>query len=263
MQKVKKRQAKRKAAPKKEVFMNEAFVGWLRKQYKIPEEELVLPTVPVFSVKSTAAANRHLSVIIPVSFGVWESVCLISCYEELMPVMHRYAESGGASMFEDAPLAWLNKQIQPFLAARGYQSSRYWRKWGFTCLAEDPLQIRKDILRKDTVQVKNAGGLLPYRNRTTYSIEEGLREGRIFFATVERRTILSAAVTHAGSKTPGIIEIGVETAPEARGRGLAAANTAALALALLERGTAVVYQCNRYNTASLKNRIKGRFSNQR
>lgn len=195
------------------------------KQYKIPEEELVLPTVPVFSVKSTAAANRHLSVIIPVSFGVWESVCLISCYEELMPVMHRYAESGGASMFEDAPLAWLNKQIQPFLAARGYQSSRYWRKWGFTCLAEDPLQIRKDILRKDTVQVKNAGGLLPYRNRTTYSIEEGLREGRIFFATVERRTILSAAVTHAGSKTPGIIEIGVETAPEARGRGLAAANT--------------------------------------
>ena len=239
--------------------MNEAFERWLKKQYKIPRQAVSLSEGPVYGIKSAEAAERHLSAVIPVSFGIWGDVCLISCYEELLPLMRRYVETGREFMFEDASLAWLNEQLIPHLEARGYEPSRYWSKWGYTCLADDSKQIRRDILRRDTVRIKNAGGLLPYRNRTTYQIDEVLHEGRMLYATVEHRTLLSVAVTHAGKRTPGAVEIGVETAPEARGRGLAAANTAALALALLENGETVIYQCNRYNTVSLKTALKAGF----
>lgn len=150
--------------------------------------------------------------------------------------------------FSDEALAWLWSRIAPKQDEWGYHGGKYrWRRCRiFRCADRERLPSPLP----ETVLLKSMDGCV---NQTTYRLEDTLRAGCLTAATCVDGRVLSVAVTHedVDSLIPGdVIELGVETAPSARGRGYATSSLSLATDALLVRGLIPEYRSAKSNRAS-------------
>lgn len=150
--------------------------------------------------------------------------------------------------FSDEALAWLWSRIEPKQGEWGYRGGKYrWRRCRiFRCNERERLPSPLP----ETRLLKSTDGL---SNLTTYRLEDTLRAGCLCAATCIDGRVLSVAVTHedVDALTPGdVIELGVETAPSARGKGYATSSLSLATEALLLRGLIPEYRSAKSNRAS-------------
>lgn len=153
-----------------------------------------------------------------------------------------------ADPFSDEALDWLWSRIAPKQDEWGYRGGKFrWRRCRiFRCTSLDKLSSHLP----ETLLLESADGLL---NRTTYSLADTLDAGCLCAATCLDGEALSVAVTHddvTSLDRGDVIELGVETAPAARGRGYAVSSLSLATRALLLRGLIPEYRCTRSNRAS-------------
>ena len=159
------------------------------------------------------------------------------------------------SLYADRPfsreaLTWFRDEIAPKCAERGYlvtrHSTRHCGIFRFPAGASprEPLPGGRVLTAADEE-----------RNRTTFDLSESVSDGRLCFGQIESERVVSVAVTHAAPnerETGGTLEIGIETIPEARGRGYAASSLSGVTAMILSRGLVPEYRCTRSNVASKK-----------
>ena len=150
--------------------------------------------------------------------------------------------------FSDEALAWLWSRIEPKQEEWGYRGGKYrWRRCRiFRCTEKD----RLSPTLPETRLLRSVEGL---SNLTTYRLAETLDAGCLCAATCIDGKVLSVAVTHedVGQLTAGdVIELGVETAPSARGKGYALSSLSLATGALLDRGLLPEYRSAKSNRAS-------------
>ena len=152
--------------------------------------------------------------------------------------------------FSDEALAWLWSHIAPKQAEWGYCGGKYrWRRCRiFRCQSTDKLSpvLPETVLLGETDR---------FENLTTYHIDESIDAGCLCAATVSDGRIASVAVTHDGLdglEAGEVIELGVETAPSARGRGYAVSSLSLATQKLIALGLVPEYRCTKSNRASAK-----------
>ena len=150
--------------------------------------------------------------------------------------------------FSDGALDWLWSRIAPRQDEWGYRGGKYrWRRCRiFRVASQDALSP----VLPETVLLESDGGLV---NETTYHLPETLRAGCLCAATCLDGRVLSLAVTHDGVdelEEGDVVELGVETALAARGRGYAASCLSLATRELQKRGLIPEYRCTRSNRAS-------------
>ena len=158
--------------------------------------------------------------------------------------LSRFAEDP----FSDEALAWLWAGIAPKESEWGYRGGKFrWRRCRILRIPEDkPLPAP---LPETRVLTEQDGAC----NLTTYRIAETVASGCLAVGTVIDGRVVSVAVTHediSELERGDTVEIGVETAPEARGHGYAASALSLATSLLRERGIIPEYRYTRSNRAS-------------
>ena len=157
--------------------------------------------------------------------------------------------------FEDAPfsdgaLAWLWERVRTHEQEWGYYGGKFrWRRCKIyraapSAALPEPLSETRLLTPADDSC-----------NLTTYRIAETLSAGCLAVGTVQNGRIVSVAVTHGSvrdAETGQTVELGVETAPCARGKGYAASSLAYATRVLLDGGFVPEYRCTLSNRASSK-----------
>lgn len=186
---------------------------------------------------------------IPVSFTFTPGEgTVLTAFPQVEKEARAFLEKYDEEPTSDEALSFLFAQLAPHMARWGYQDDRFRDRWGY-------------ILRADASSVIPPASPLAVRlteadekgNETTYDLEATCKAGCLAYGIKAAGRVVSLAVTHEPpADCAGIVEVGVETAPAARGNGYATACLAALTHDLLASGYAVEYRCQRYNEASLR-----------
>lgn len=165
-----------------------------------------------------------------------------------LPSLKREAREFEKLFFHD-PLsdkahAWLKEKLCPFMYEHGFKANRQSRK--ITDIYVRPTLEVSGLDRGDSVLLTS-----PQKNATTADIESLLKFGHIASAVVREGTVVSVAYTDlAPDFDTAEIEVGIETAPAYRGRGLARAALSGLICELAHQGITPVYVTSRGNRAS-------------
>ena len=183
-------------------------------------------------------------IFVPIEFELTEEQGLrVYALEEIRPVALEWKTLHGSDPFSDASLNYLWDALDPFLEGKGYAPDRFRDRWSYI-LECDASSVQRERI---SPLVQPLPAQTAEKNRTTLPLSEVLAEGCIAYGRVEDNAILSVAV---GRQRENKIEFTVETVPEARNKGYAAA-ALATAVASLEKGKTARYRCHRYHTASL------------
>ncbi len=151
-----------------------------------------------------------------------------------------------ASILSKSAVAWACEHFGAFLADHGFSLSPDSEDYyiNYTLPAEK---------REISAEVCRLTGDEPYLDLTETDISGLCGDRYIVYAAVVDNKI--AAVANTGEPifddTPEAVEIGVDTAEEYRGRGLAKACASALISELAELGHSAFYECASGNTASM------------
>lgn len=154
----------------------------------------------------------------------------------------------GDDPFSDEALAWLWERIEPYEAKWGYRGGKY--RWKRTLIFRMPEGARPPEPLREVRPLTEADGKI---NRTTYHIEQTLGAGCLAVGAIDGGRLVSVAVTHTdvtGAPLGSTVELGVETAPEARGQGFASSCLAYATRELLKMGLVPEYRCSKSNRAS-------------
>lgn len=184
---------------------------------------------------------------IPVSFVYTaEQGTVLTAFPQVEGVAREFLKRYGEDPTADEALSFLFARLAPFMKKWGYSDDRFRDRWGYILRADGESEITAP--RVQSVRLREAD---ERRNETTYDLAATCRAGCLGYGIVKEGKIVSLAVTHEPpGECEGCVEVGVETVPAERGKGYATACLAALTAALLERGLAVEYRCQRYNEAS-------------
>lgn len=187
--------------------------------------------------------ENEWDVAIPVSFTVIDGICEMHTYPSVEKAVRAVYETYKDDLFSDAALSALWDAVEPFFAENGYAHDRFRDRWGYVFRGTASSDATARLLTCEDED----------KNLTTYDIEMTLLDGRGAFGVEADGKIVSLAVTHAPTDCGvNILEVGVETAKDYRGRGYAQASLRALSAALAEKGIMTEYRCQRYNTASYR-----------
>ena len=150
--------------------------------------------------------------------------------------------------FSDEALGWLWSRIAPKQESWGYSGGKYrWRRCRiFRCRSIGALFEALP----ETILLDSATS---YENLTTYHLDDTLDAGCLCAATFLDGRVASVAVTHDSLEdlsSGDVVELGVETAPAARGRGFASSSLSLATRELLNRGMIPEYRCTKSNRAS-------------
>ncbi len=218
--------------------------------------------------KDTKPLLRGLDTIIPVSFGVTETVCIASCYpclrEEFSSLLTHMRERGD-DLFSVKGLSEIDQFLRPYLAEWGYRPSPFVHRYAVSCVLDDIAAVRVDRILPATRRPETAD--VPYlRSFVTMKLSDCAARGAyVMMASDAPDTVACIASVNRVSGTEHFTEIGVECAPAYRGRGWATSCVAALAYDLLSHGEAVLYQhyCTNFASAAVASRAgfvpRGRF----
>ncbi len=159
------------------------------------------------------------------------------------------------SRFEQAPLsdeafAFLFAKLPPLMQEKGYFDTRHRNRYGHILRAVPGEWTAPSDMPAQAVLLTAAD---ESGNRTTYDLAATADAGCFAYGVKEGGEVLSLAVTHdplPEEDEPKILEVGVETVPAARRRGLAVASLVALTMDLTARGITVEYRHFRDNRGS-------------
>ena len=184
---------------------------------------------------------------IPVSFeDTPDGALAVTCFPELTELLRPHFERCADDPFSAEALRALWAMLAPFLSEWGYADDRFRDRWGYLLrLTPDrPVALPPDA------RIRRLCGADEDNNRTTFDLESSADVGLVAFGAEEEGKIVSLAITHTPPEDSDLVEVGVETIPSARKKGLASASLAALSRCLTEEGHTVEYRCQRYNRAS-------------
>ena len=156
-----------------------------------------------------------------------------------------------AELFSEETAAALRRRLSPLAAAEGAELSL---SSAVTYRLTDPARVNRGVILPSTRLFSPGDG---WENLTECQ-PDPLGTGQLCFATV-----LDGRVVSAASENPSlgdVVDVGVETAAPYENRGFAASNVAALAAALLEKGSAVTYTVEDDNPVSRRVAEKVGFS---
>lgn len=167
----------------------------------------------------------------------------IFAYPSVSELCETYAHRFSDALFSDAAVDFLSAGCAEFCTRYGYAPDKHSKKRGYNFIGENIADFGFPCER-----IRRAGR---YHNRTTYNLEACLAYGQVVFGVVCDGEIAAVAVTASppDRDTP-LIEIGVETAPEYRGKGYASAAARTLSAWLCTEGFHVLYKCDEHNLAS-------------
>ncbi len=208
--------------------------------------------------------ENQWDIAIPISIELLDGrEARIEVFPKLEHIAREFCERFAQDMLSDAALEWLWDAVKPYAREWGYSDDKFRDRWGYIFRADaadaanDAADATNDVggAAKDGVTILY--GTDAPSNRTTLDIEYCLTEGHAAAVICDGGEIVSAAMTHEPIDEliecgHGLCEIGVETAPEYRGRGYARCAVAALSAFLKEKGLTAEYRCQRYNKASYK-----------
>ena len=154
----------------------------------------------------------------------------------------------GDDLFSDTALRQIWSLVSPHEAEWGYIGGKY--RWKRTLIYRMPNGASPAAPRREVRLLTEADEGI---NRTTYRIDESIRAGCLAVGAMENGQLVSVAVTHgnvADLPPNAVVELGIETTPDARGRGYASSCLAYITAVLLDRGLIPEYRCTRSNRAS-------------
>lgn len=180
---------------------------------------------------------------IPVSVRLDEgSELTITALPSLRGVAREFEKLFGREPFSKKAHEWLKDKLRPFMFEMGFCDNR---------------QSRKiiDVYTRDTdTSALDPGDSIilttPMKNATTADIDSLIEFGHTVSAIVRDGEIVSVAYTDLVPDS-SYVEVGIETAPKWRRKGLAKAALSGLILELKKNGVSPIFICSRSNRASV------------
>ena len=179
--------------------------------------------------------------ITPFSFTVTPSGVPAVAY----PAVQKEAEEFLARYSQDPTageaLAFIRAALAPYMERHGYCEERFSDRYAYI--------FRTGKAPVSRLQARALEEKDQKTNKTTRQITEILKNGCIAYGIFVNDELVSLAYTHTPPTAPHV-EVGVETAVGARGRGYATAALIALTNDLCARGVVGEYRCFCTNIAS-------------
>lgn len=139
-------------------------------------------------------------------------------------------------LFSDSFYTYIGERLEPLVKKRGYLPDEgYCRQFARVFRIEELSQLRREVILPETGEIHWDDG---FSCRTETELDENYRDCPLFGVVRDGELLSFANVNHDDGE---VADIGVETAPEAEGKGYASSNVAALAAFLLEKGRCVTY----------------------
>lgn len=185
---------------------------------------------------------------IPISFEEYNGTLYVTVYPEAEALAKAHFAKYSENPFSDEALSTLWVAFLPLLEKWGYHDDKFRDRYGYILRLPEGA-LRCDRIRPDTRKLSASD---EKNNRTTYDLSCSEEYGMHAFGTVTEEGVVSASVTNnpVGDE-PMVVEVGLETVPKMRKKGLGSSNLAALCKYLLSKGHTPEYRCQRYNEASL------------
>ncbi len=194
--------------------------------------------------------ENEWEIAIPFSFVRTEDRGLaVTAFPLAAAVAEEWLSRFGEAPLTEAAFAFLFEKLPPLMAEKDYFDTRHRTRYGYIFRAV-PGEWKKPPV---SAPVLRLGAADEAGNRTTYDLAATADADCIAFGVKEEGAVLSLAVTHEplpGEGEEPIVEVGVETAPAARRRGLATASLIALTEALVAAGVTVEYRHFKTNRGS-------------
>lgn len=188
---------------------------------------------------------------------------------EVFPTYEKEAEEFiklyGDDPFTKEALSFLWENIGEKMRKRGYEEDggtnsreKIRERYYYTYVLKSPDEVKRDVILPTTLPLskKNIRGT---KNMTTFDLPLYIEEEMISFITVEDKKVLSIASENTScsedfdDEDMPVVEIGVETHKDYRGKGYAASNAASLCLELLKDNDCyVTYETANDNVSSQK-----------
>ncbi|MBQ9121024.1 MAG: GNAT family N-acetyltransferase [Clostridia bacterium] len=186
-------------------------------------------------------------IAIPIEIRVDRNgACVITTYRRTETIARELEARFSSDPFSEEALRYLDTALRPIVSAWGYRPDKRCESYILNYEAASASQIdRSVILPESRILFALPEGV---GNRTTYDFEEENEDPKS--VTVKDGKVVSLACVNPYDAEEDERELNTETAPQYRGRGYSASNTARLALELLKRGNRVTYNCNVKNIAS-------------
>ncbi len=187
------------------------------------------------------ALENGFDIAVPVYFV--ETVAgelYVECYPQIEALVRAHVDQFGGTLLSHASLSSLHKALAPFLLRWGYTDDchRMRRYEIFRASGEPPLDENKIVQGTRLLSKKET-----LTNRTTLRLADLADRRMTACGYVEDGALLAYAVTHSyPDKLPTYVEVSVETAPSARGRGLATSALLLLRKELAKKKRGVEYR---------------------
>lgn len=180
---------------------------------------------------------------IPVSVRLdCDSELTITTLPSLKGVAREFEKLFGHDPFSKKAHEWLKYKLRPFMFERGFCDNRQSRK------------IIDVYTRDMSASTLDPGDSIiltaPIKNATTADIDSLIEFGHTVSAIVRDGEIVSVAYTDLVPDS-SYVEVGIETVPKWRKKGLAKAALSGLILELKRNGVAPIFICSRSNRASI------------
>lgn len=197
------------------------------------------PSVPVEMGFNTA---------IPFETAVYDDGRLIiTCFEEFRALAEDFADKFNGSPLSADALTYVDSLLSEPMRQFGYEpDAKQNRRWMHVYMIDSADKVNREVIRPDSLLLTPD---MVYENRTTFDMDMRFSEELICCGTIINGRLVSVAGENP-CMDEIITEIGVETIPGFRRMGLAASNTALLALTLVNEGMKVNYVCNSRNIGS-------------
>ena len=188
--------------------------------------------------------------IVPILVDLSGDELTLEVYEGLEGAAEEYLEKFENCLFSNKALDFLCRKTDEYLQGKLYRRDEYGRTRFYNkFMLTDGDMVKKEVILPTSVKMAEEYDSL--ENLTSLFAEDTGKIPPMSYVTVDEGKIVSVATVN-DTESDSVLEITVNTAPEYRGRGYGASNTAALALYLIEKGYAVAYCVSAYNKASIK-----------
>ena len=163
----------------------------------------------------------------------------ISCYRDVLDIVTGYAEIASDLPFSSEAAAFLKERLDGIFCPKGYELQ----------IEDDCVYLLdKAVEPNGSITAVNARDAVGFENLCEIDLDEAAELGQEAFVYAEDQKIVSVAVENYTHK--GETEIAVDTAPEYRRRGFAAAASVALCNDIIASGGKVTWHCSADNKAS-------------
>ena len=195
--------------------------------------------------------ENHWDVAVPISFEQYDDTLYVTVYPEAESLARRHFEVYAEDdPFSEEALADIWRRFAPLFEKWGYHDEKFRDRFGYIMRLPEGA-LREDKILPDTRKLTAKDDKI---NETTYDLSCSEEIGMHAFGTVRDGKVVSASVTNTPvGEEPMLIEVGVETVPKMRQKGLGSSNLAALCKHLLSKGHNVEYRFMKHNVASFYN----------